>query len=287
MQVSYLSALDLWEKDKKEKVLEQIGLKEKIVFEEKLVEIKTVNNKRPRADELKTKETNKKAHLWHTIEHIQLRNSENVLDVWFNVWWLGHKRYTTVKFDQLVEDGVDAQLLQKVMKKGPSAKKTTLVGLSLRSGREINPTISSLSGVESGTSVTDVKVDFSTDVKLRFKAQNSRCVPYSFLNVMLQSKKNKDMLIKKVGNFCSLAELSNGVTSVFGTGLSKPLDNDIPWLLEQTTGKFLVVHKLHCVGVDCDKQLIFDCGYPTALKLCVEALVDCGIQSAVEMRKID
>ena len=34
------------------------------------------------------------------------------------------------------------------------------------------------------------------------------------------AKKSKDRLIKKVGNFCSLAELENGVTSVFGTGSS-------------------------------------------------------------------
>ncbi len=146
-------------------------------------------------------------------------------------------------------------------------------------------TSSILSGVELGTSVTD-KVDFSTDVKLRFKSQNNRCVPYGFLNVMQQSKKNKDRLIKKVGNFCSLAELSNGVTSVFGIELSKQLDNDIPWLLEQTTGKFLVVNVVNILRIDCEKQLIFDCGYPTAFKLCIQALQECGVDAISEMRKI-
>ena len=79
-----------------------------------------------------------------------------------------------------------------VEEKGLLGKRTTLTGLSLRSGREIDST-SSLSGdgeVEYNTSVV-VRVDFTTDIEVKYQCSTGRCVPYAFLNLTSSNEKKK------------------------------------------------------------------------------------------------
>jgi hypothetical protein len=97
--------------------------------------------------------------------------------------------------------------------------------------------------------------------------------------------KNKKNLINRTTTLCDLPDLCDPVRSLFGKGLM-PLGKDLSWLLEQTSGLFLVVDGLHCVGVDCTRGLILDCAFPTAFKLCLGAFTHCGIVKADEMRQV-
>ncbi len=84
---------------------------------------------------------------------------------------------------------------------------------------------------------------------------------------------------------CPLSALCMPVGHLFGKILAVR-DQDLSWLLLQKAGLFLVVDGLHCVGVDCERGLILDCGYPTAFKLCLGAFTHCGIVKADEMRQV-
>ncbi len=99
------------------------------------------------------------------------------------------------------------------------------------------------------------------------------------------NEKKKRCLIKAVGTKLSLSKLCNPAGQLLSKTL-KPLNENLPWLMEQTTGLFLIVEGLHCVGVDCARQLIFDCGWATALKLSLDSLAYCGFRNVKEMRQI-
>jgi len=217
------------------------------------------------------------------IQHIVLRNEEDPSNKWFDVWWLGCKKSTPESYSHLVAEGVDHRLLDAVVNKGLKARRTTWIGLSLRSGRKISTSLLSSDGLDGAAQATCV--DLMTEIKVKYQCANARCVPYTFLNLLSLYKKSKDKLMKCNLDLCSLAELCTPVGHLFGKNLN-PRDKDLAWLLEQTTGQFLVVDTLHCVGVDCTRQLVFDCALPTALKLSSGALAHCCIVKADEMRQI-
>jgi hypothetical protein len=186
----------------------------------------------------------------------------------------------------MVKEGVDPCELDTVVAKGFKARRTTWGGLSLRSGREYTPAVSSPLGGENGSDMVPPCPDFMTEIDVKFQYQQARCVPYSFLNVFGASKKNKGKLIKALGaGLCSIRDLCNPVGKIFGKSLTK-VDKDMDWIIEQPTGLFLVFAELHCVGVDCEKKLIYDSALPTCLKLCKDAFAHCDIHKAEEVRQI-
>jgi hypothetical protein len=221
----------------------------------------------------------------YVIQHIKLIS---LLRPSFEVWWLGYRNSTVESYDHLVSENIDSRMLDVVVEKGISAKKSTWTGISLRSGREVNLTsVLPLASAEGSTAnFFAVEVDFATEVKIRFQCPDARCVPYSFLNLLSLNLKAKNKLIKQTKTLCTLAELCRPVGNLFGKQLRK-LEKDLPWILVQSTGLFLIVDTLHCVGIDCERQLIFDCALPNALRLCNEALIDCGIMKVDEMRKVE
>ena len=112
---------------------------------------------------------------------------------------------------------------------------------------------------------------------MKFQYKNARCVPYSYLNVTGASKAKKDLLMKTLGTgLCDLRELCDPVAKVFKKELT-PVDHDLDWLIEQKCGLYLAFDTIHCVGVDCEKRLIYDSSLPKCLKLCKEAFTFCDI----------
>jgi hypothetical protein len=201
---------------------------------------------------------------YYEMESLQLHNNQNPNKIWFSVKWLENKKPTLVRKKQLVADGVDVRLLENVEKRGVKGKPKMLVG---RSPGDESP------------------IDF-TQVKVSFQCKDSRCVPYALCNLLGANKRAKKRLIKANGTLCSLSDLCNHAGRVFGKTLKSIKGSSLPWLVEQSTGLFIVVCDLHCVGVDCDRQLIFDCGLPFALPLSLASLTHCGIVKISEMRQI-
>jgi hypothetical protein len=200
---------------------------------------------------------------YYEMESLQLHNNEDPDNVWFSVKWFGHEKPTPESKKNLVEDGVDVRLLENVEKRGVEGKPKMLVGRS------------------PGAS----PIDFTT-VKVSFQCKDARCVPYALCNLLGANKRAKKRLIKANGTLCSLSDLSDHTGRLFGKTLKSIKGSSLPWLVEQSTGLFLVVDDLHCVGVDCDRQLIFDCGLPFALPLSLTSLTHCGIVKISEMRQI-
>jgi hypothetical protein len=201
---------------------------------------------------------------YYEMESLQLHNGKNPNNIWFSVKWFGHEEPTLVRKKQLVADGVDVRLLENVEKRGVEGKPKMLVGRS------------------PGTSSP---IDFNT-VKVSFQCKDARCVPYALCNLLGASNGARKRLIKCTQALCSLSDLSDHTGRLFGKTLKSIKGSSLPWLVEQLTGLFLVVDDLHCVGVDCDRQLIFDCGLPFALPLSLTSLTHCGIVKISEMRQI-
>jgi hypothetical protein len=223
----------------------------------------------------------------YTINHIKLRNIEDPDDPWFDIWWLGYNPSTPQSYKHLLAEGVDRRELDTVMKKGLKAQRTTWGGLTLRSGRECNKATLPL-GAEIGfdTGTPCHCQHFTTEIKVKFHCQQARCVPYSFLNVVGANKKKKDKLIRALGaGLCSLRDLCNPVQMLFKKTLV-PVDKDLAWILKQTSGVFLVFDTIHCVGVDCEKKLIYDSSLKLCLKLCEDAFAYCNILKAEEVRQV-
>ena len=201
----------------------------------------------------------------------------------FRVWWVGYKTSTVESYKHLAEDGLLETELDRVARKTVKAQRTIWGGASLRSGRDTSLASPLFERVASSLSEGQV---IPTEIKLRFFKQGSRCVPYSFLNLVDASKKHLQKLMKKLDTErCSLSELCIPVRSVFGVTLV-PVHENLDWFLNQTSGQFLLFDTIHCVGIDCQKQLIFDPSLKTALKLCKAAFDFCKIRQVEAARKI-
>jgi hypothetical protein len=68
----------------------------------------------------------------------------------------------------------------------------------------------------------------------------------------------------------------------------KGIPQDLSWLCNQSTGKFLVACGVHVVGVDCASKFVYDCGQMKALFLSPLSLRRMSIiqDSTLEIRLI-
>jgi hypothetical protein len=75
------------------------------------------------------------------------------------------------------------------------------------------------------------------------------------------------------------------VAESFGIHLDKIKDNpdsrSIDWLLSRESGLFLIIKAPHCISVDADRKLIFDCAYAFAFKLHKESLLHCDFLALI------
>ena len=221
-----------------------------------------------------------------TIRQISVRNIDGAAGLWFNVWWVNCKNPTAESVTHLVNEGIDLLALQQIAHKGFKAKPTIWGGCFLRSGREY-PAIGSSSAVQNSIDWVPPYQDFITEVDVKFQHQGARCVPYAFLNVYpgTNKKKKEKLMFALNKERCSLGDLCNPVGKVFQANLQK-VHEDIDWVISQTHGNFLVFDTIHCVGVDCDRGLIFDSSMPKAFRLCKDAFHHCNITKPEDVRLI-
>ena len=60
----------------------------------------------------------------------------------------------------------------------------------------------------------------------------------------------------------------------------------IDWLLSRESGLYFLNKDIHCISVDVERKLIFDCGYAFALNLHKESLMHCGFSTIDKIRLI-
>ena len=107
------------------------------------------------------------------------------------------------------------------------------------------------------------------------------CVPYSLLNVIEASKTQAKKLKKALkANFCGLRDLACVTREVLKISLKKHKTKTPTFLLDQKTGKWLVMQKTHCVGIDAEKGWIYDPSLTTVLPLTLDNLHSCGFNTA-------
>ena len=149
------------------------------------------------------------------IRYIALADNVDSANICFDVWRLGYEKSTSVSFDQLITEGVDRRNLNRVVKKGTNAKRSTFGGCSL----------------------SHVPLEFLTNIEAKFQHNGERGVPYAFLNLIHAKKKQKDKLMVALGvSLCSLSDMCDPVSKVFKIRLQK-VDGDLDWVTNQTNGK--------------------------------------------------
>ena len=156
--------------------------------------------------------------------------------------------------------------LEAVKKKGYKAKRTGWVGRGV-SEEAVGPVPL---GLVQGAAVT--VEELGPPIPVRWQSSHTHCVPFAFLNVIGASTKQKKTLMRLLaGRNCGFRDLAPIVRK-------KPFKKNlchttitIQGILTKNTELYLVVDGVHCIGVDCSRQLIFDCAKQTALPLSKES----------------
>jgi hypothetical protein len=122
---------------------------------------------------------------------------------------------------------------------------------------------------------------------IRYQHETKWCVPYGLFNV-LQTSKTKAKLTKKTlgTSLCGFADLADRAAGVLGVSLKKIKYSDVSWLLKQNAGKFLLLKGVHCISVDCDKDIVYDCAKTHELNLSRNNLKKCGFRGYCEIRQV-
>ena len=174
--------------------------------------------------------------------------------------------------------------LEAVKRKGYKAKRSSWVG---RGGSEevVGPVslAPSMPGQEAAVTVEGL----GHPMPVHWQSSQSYCVPFAFLNVIGASKKKKKMLLRLLpGKNCGFRDLAPIVRKhPFQRHLER-CSITIQGILAKKTELFLVIDGVHCVGVDCSRQLIFDCAKEKALPLSEESFRECQIIKIDEARQI-
>jgi hypothetical protein len=219
---------------------------------------------------------------------------------WFNVWWVDENR-SSLQCRSNFAPGLK-RYLDFVQQKGngPKTRRTCCIGRRpTRSSGGREPVIGSPARPDGRVAA------YETNVKVRFHSNdNSRCVPYAFLNATQSRSKQKGIVMAAFssgGWFGGLPDLARAVGKI-GWHLSKidrkagdpeagsrPVGSRptrVDWVLRQKSGCFLLVDDVHCVAVDCSNGLLWDCSERFALRLCSESLRSCGIVKITQIRRI-
>ena len=121
-----------------------------------------------------------------------------------------------------------------------------------------------------------------------FQATKENCVPFYLLNVLGASISKAKRLRKGLKtSLCGLADLAAVSRPILGVSL-KCHQKSTTWLLEQKTGKCLLLQSVHCIGLDCERGYLFDCSRPKVLRLTEKSLQDCGFTELepMEIREV-
>ena len=120
----------------------------------------------------------------------------------------------------------------------------------------------------------------SAKIPVAYQSKIGDCVPFAPLNILpsdypivLKERLEVAVLSKVGGTLCDFKDVSI-IFREFGVELrhlrlkgSVPKDKMVNWFLAQREGLFAVSTDCHCIGVDCNRRLIFDCAESYALKM--------------------
>ena len=131
--------------------------------------------------------------------------------------------------------------------------------------------------------------EYFTTIPISYQSESEYCLPYAILNCAnkpLESTKNKlvEAFGSTHGDFVALANAADSIK----TQLHKISYHfrTLDWLLSQTSGIYILHNDHHCISIDVERKLIFDCGYPFALSLNREAMIHCGFEYFEHIRQI-
>ena len=129
----------------------------------------------------------------------------------------------------------------------------------------------------------------SERVSIKLFSDDKDCILYSPANMVALPDAVFELVVAEVKTRTAEDDYYsfNAVTNIFNTvgvciskknlGFLSGVENKLARLVEQQEGMFLVTNMFHCVGVDCGRRLIFDCGKPFALKLSERNFGSCKI----------
>ena len=129
----------------------------------------------------------------------------------------------------------------------------------------------------------------SERVSIKLFSDDKDCILYSPANMVALPDAVFELVVAEVKTRTAEDDYDsfNAVTNTFNTvgvciskknlGFLSGVENKLARLVEQQEGMFLVTNMFHCVGVDCGRRLIFDCGKPFALKLSERNFGSCKI----------
>ena len=204
--------------------------------------------------------------------------------VWFLIKWVLCKEMTLQHRDNFPQTKAWTLLLDRVHEKGGRARMTRAAGRGMSSRSQSRRCAEKLSvpsvGKQSCNEIAHLLVPY--------QATKENCVTFSLLNVLGASKSSAKRLRKGIKTtLCGLSDLAAVSRTILGVSL-KCHHKSTAWLLEQKTGKFLLLQSVHCVGLDCEKGYLFDSSRPKVLRLTEESLQDCGFTEVepVEIREV-
>ena len=132
--------------------------------------------------------------------------------------------------------------------------------------------------------------NFLSETQIQYRDLGKNCLPNAILNVAKNVKAKSAETFLKIHN----ENLSRGyskfslTTKTLSTNLEKipKRDQSLAWILEQTSGCFLLEFSGHAVSIDCSRRLIFDCGYEYAYRMSLESFHELGITGVRYLARI-
>jgi hypothetical protein len=112
------------------------------------------------------------------------------------------------------------------------------------------------------------------------------CHLYSLLNVLevskTKGKKLRKLLQKHTGCLGDFSDIADRAAGLLHVSLKK-MQGDVDFVLQQDKDKWLLLEGVHCISVDCARELIFDSGRTEkkALHLTKANLKLCGFQDSI------
>jgi hypothetical protein len=122
---------------------------------------------------------------------------------------------------------------------------------------------------------------------IKYREKDKWCTVYALLNVLGVGKKKAKRVKKATSPLGDLGMLADKGAGILGVNLVHFRPYTVNNVLRQKTGKLLLHKGIHCVSVDCDKGLVFDCSQPRTIALSRHSLANLGLNGRLDdLRKI-
>jgi hypothetical protein len=194
---------------------------------------------------------------------------------WLEVQWLGSEKTTKQLTHNLPSDY--QPLVAKAMAKG--------------SGQGVSWTYCAGNGAVASRTFNGVSEEVlcngATQLVIVHQHETKWCHLNSLLNVMRVSKtkgkKVRKMFQKQIFTSClgDLSDVADKAAGELRVNLVK-IQGDVDFVLQQKKDKWLLLKGVHCISIDCARNLIFDSGRKKTLHLTKANLKLCGFHDNLD-----